>query len=253
MPTSRAIYRKAAIIFCATVAITGCAQTHYSDGTKAGYCIGAACLVKAVMPAAALNMGRNPNGDYVRPGPDTLKLGQSNYSQVVELMGTPSKVRKEAKSAGNKVQIITYFYGAQTGGEPLESGVRPERELSYYFLIPPGGDGGFTSAYTSNRYKLVGQQFTSSFKSDNSNFDETKISGIIKGKTTQAEVIQLLGRPSASFIAPMVNEASTEAIEYRYQTTPGSADAKFFLKALRIEFDDKGLASNVDYTSSDKI
>lgn len=235
-------------------AMGGCAQTHYSDGTKAGYCIGAPCLVQALMPAAALDVGRNPNGDFVRPSPDKLKLGQSTYGQVVELMGNPSKSRSEANSDGTKVKIITYSYVPAKGGATLESGVLPVRELSYFFLIPIGGDGGFTSSYTSNRYKLVGQQLSSSFKSDNSNFDETKMSGIVKGRTTQAEVIQLLGMPSASFIAPMVKEASgeVEAIEYNYQVARGatSSDAKAFSKALRIAFDDKGLASDIRYTSS---
>lgn len=230
----------------------GCAQTHYSDGTKAGYCIGASCMVKALMPAAALDAGRNPNGDFVRPSSDKLKLGQSTYGQVVELLGNPSKSRTEANPDGTKLKIITYSYVPAKGGETSGSGVLAERELSYFFLIPIGGDGGFTSSYTSNRYKLVGQQLSSSFKSDNTNFDETKIAGIVKGQSTQAEVIQLFGEPSASFIAPMVKDASgeVEAIEYRYQAAT-SSDSKAFSKVLRVAFDDRGLASDIKYTSSD--
>jgi hypothetical protein len=219
-------------------AMGGCAQTHYSDGTKAGYCIGASCLVKAVLPAAALDVGRNPNGDFVRPSQDALKFGQSTYGQVISLMGQPTKV-SEAKLNGKTVKIITYFYSA-TGGEPLEAGVIPARGLSYFFIA---------DSFFNNSDPLVGQQYYSSFKSDNSNFDETKISSILKGKSTQAEVIQQLGTPSASFIAPMVDKPFAEAIEYRYQATRGET-SKLFSKVLRIAFDDKGIASDVEYTSS---
>lgn len=224
--------------FFLAFAMGGCAQTHYSDGTKAGYCIGAPCLVQALMPAAALDVGRNPNGDFVRPSSDKLKLGQSTYGQVISLMGQPTKV-SEVKLNGKTVQIITYFYSASEG-EPLEAGVIPARGLSYFFIA----DSIFTGSNP-----LVGQQYYSSFKSDNSNFDETKISGIRKGQSTQAEVIQLLGMPSASFIAPMVDKPSDEAIEYRYQTTR-SETSKLLSKVLRIAFDDKGFASDVEYTSS---
>ena len=99
---------------------------------------------------------------------------------------------------------------------------------------------------------VVGQEFLSSFKVDNSNFDETKISTITKGKTTRLEVVQFLGRPSASFIAPMVKETSGEAIGYGYQTTRGSAFSgfKFFNKTLRITFDDKDRVLDIEYASS---
>lgn len=232
--------------------LAGCAQTHYSDGTKAGYCIGASCLVQAIMPDAALDVGRNPNGDFVRPSLDTFKLGQATYGQVVDKMGNPTTYRTEANPDGTKLKIITYSYVSANGKDGLNSAVPPVRELVFYFLIPIGGDGGFTSAYTSNRYKLVGQKFTSTFKSDSANYDDTKMSGIVKGKSNLAEVVQVLGNPSASFVTPMVKEASgeIEAIEYTRADTSSDAEAGNN-KTLRIAFDDKGLASDIEYTSSD--
>jgi outer membrane protein assembly factor BamE (lipoprotein component of BamABCDE complex) len=99
---------------------------------------------------------------------------------------------------------------------------------------------------------LVGKEFTSSFKSDNSNFDETKIESIIKGKTTRSEVIQLFGKPSSSFIAPMVKETSGEAIGYVYNTTSGGVFSGFMFTSiiLKISFDDSNVVSDIDYVVS---
>jgi hypothetical protein len=171
--------------------------------------------------------------DFVRPSADAFKLGQTTYSQVLLQMGEPRKAGEVLKN-GKQVKSITYVYAA-TGGEPLEVGVIPARALSYYFYND----------------MLAGQVFLSSFASDNSNFDNTKITGIIKGKTTRAEVIQLLGMPTASYIQPMVKETSGEAIGYTYQTTRGSAYSgfKFSNKNLNISFDDMNVVSDIEYTS----
>jgi hypothetical protein len=149
-------------------------------------------------------------------------------------MGEPRRSGEVLKN-GKTVKTATYVY-ATTGGEPLEDGVIPARALSYYF----------------HNDVLVGQEFVSSFKSDNSNFDETKVSGIIKGKTTRADVVQLMGKPTATFVFPMVSQTSGEALGYTYQTTRGGAFSgfKFYMKALRVTFDDSGLVLDVDYSSS---
>lgn len=172
--------------------------------------------------------------DFIRPSSETLKLGQTTYSQVIKQMGEPRKTGDVLKN-GKNVKTVTYVY-ATTGGEPLEEGVIPARALSYYF----------------HNEILVGQEFLSSFKSDNSNFDDTKIPSITKGKTTRTEVIQLLGRPSATFIVPMVRETYGEAIGYTYQATRGGAFSgfKFYNKVLRITFDDKDNVLEIDYASS---
>jgi hypothetical protein len=172
--------------------------------------------------------------DFVRPNSDTFQLGRTSYSQVLQQMGEPRKVGDVLKNE-KPVKSITYVY-ASTGGEPLEEGVIPARGLTYYF-------------YNDT---LVGQEFLSSFKSDNSNFDNTKVANLKKGQTTRAEVIQMLGKSTASLIPPMVKATSGEAIGYTYQTTQGGAFSgfKFFNKILRISFDNKDLVSDVEYTSS---
>jgi hypothetical protein len=172
--------------------------------------------------------------DFVRPASETVKLGQTTYAQVIQQMGEPRKTGEVLKNEKN-VKSATYVY-ASTGGEPLEEGVIPARALAYYF----------------HNDILVGQEFLSSFKSDNSNFDESKLPELSKGKTTRAEVVQLLGRPTATFIYPMVKQTSGEAFGYTYNTTRGGpfSGFKIFTKVLRISFDEKGTISDVDYTAS---
>lgn len=187
-------------------------------------------FVVAVLLALTGCAGKN----FVRPADETLRLGKTTYSNVIQQMGEPRKTGDVLKNDQN-VKTATYVYAA-TGGESLEEGVIPARAQSYYF----------------HNELLVGREFRSSFKSDNSNFDETKVASIAKGKTTRSEVIQLLGRPSAAFIQPMVKETSGEALGYAYQTTRGGAFSgfKFFQKMLKVSFDDKDVVLDVDYSSS---
>jgi hypothetical protein len=172
--------------------------------------------------------------NFVRPDYDAFKLGQTTYPQVIQRMGKPRQAGETLKNE-KRVKMATYVY-ASTGGRPLEEGVIPARALSYYFYDDV----------------LVGQEFLSSFESDNSNFDDSKVTAISKEKTTRAEIIQLFGKPTAIFVYPMVKQTSGEAFGYTYNTTRGGVFSgfKFFTKSLRISFDDKDLVSEIDYTET---
>src|SRR5215470_1364224 len=172
--------------------------------------------------------------DFVRPGPDEFKVGQTTYTQVIQRLGEPRRTSDAVKN-GKNVKTATYAY-ASKGGEPLEADVIPARAVSYFFYDDV----------------LVGQEFISSFKSDNSNFDEKRVESIKKGQTTRAEVIRLMGEPTATFIPPMVKETSGEAIGYTYQAVRGGlfTGLKSSVKVLRVSFDDKGVVSDVEYSSS---
>jgi hypothetical protein len=186
-------------------------------------------LVLAGVLAACAGAGR----DFVRPDADSLKLGQTTYAQVVQKMGEPKTV-SDALRNGKQVKSIVYSY-ANTHGQPLEEGVTPYRGMTYSF-------------YNDT---LVGEQFVSSFKSDNSNFDDTLVDRVKKGQTTRQEVIQLFGAPSAAFIPPMIKEASGDGIGYTYQAIRGGlfSGLKPYVKALRISFDASGIVTDVEYSS----
>jgi hypothetical protein len=187
-----------------------------------------------LIAGAAATLSACAGKNFVRPDAAELRVGQSSYAQVLAKMGDPRNTG-EVLTNGEKVKTITYVY-ASTGGEPLEADVIPARAQSFYF----------------HNDKLVGQQFLSSFKADHSNFDDTKVTAIEKGKTTRAEVLQALGRPSATFVSPMVKETVGEAVGYGYQTTRGGAFSgfKFYHKALRVTFDAADRVLDVEYVTS---
>jgi len=171
---------------------------------------------------------------FVRPNADTFKLGQTKYPQVILQMDEPRNTGEIIKN-GEKIKTITYVYVA-----PSVGGVFPGRALSFYF----------------HNDTLVGQDFMSNFKSDNSNFDHTRISTIVKGKTTRAQVVRLLGKPTAFYIFPMVSKTSSGgAIGYGYHKSfkdPSDRKLKSFTKSLIVTFDDKDLVLDVDYSSSSR-
>ena len=191
-------------------------------------------LVTITLPATLIALTGCAGRDFVRPDSADLKVGRGTYSQVVAKLGEPRSTGEILKN-GETIKTITYAY-ANTGGEPLQQGVIPARAVAYYF----------------QRDIVVGQEFMSSFKSDNSDFDDSKVSAIEKGKTTRSELFQLLGKPTASFTKPMVKETSGEAIGYTYQATSGGAFSgfKFFRKALRIAFDADDRVLDIDYSTS---
>ena len=173
--------------------------------------------------------------DFARPSPDDFKLGQTTYAQLMQQMGEPRKTSDILKN-GKNVKAVTYAYASKSG-EPLEADVIPARAASYFFYNDV----------------LVGQEFVSSFKSDNSNFDDKRVESIKKGQTTRAEVIKLMGQPTGTFMPPMVKETSGEAFGYAYQAIRGGlfSGLKSSAKILRVSFDDKGVVSDVEYTSSE--
>jgi outer membrane protein assembly factor BamE (lipoprotein component of BamABCDE complex) len=171
--------------------------------------------------------------DFVRPSTDDLKNGQTTYAQLIARMGPP---RSEGSVLKNEQSIRTATYAyASVGGKPLRDGVTPARAMSFYFF----------------KDTLVGHEFVSSWAEDNTDFDENKIKDIVKGKSTRAQVVQLMGRPSGYYIYPMIKAQTGDAAGYSYGETTGSAfNLKFFRKGLVVTFDPAGVVTDVEYSSS---
>ena len=193
-----------------------------------------AALAKYLSITLLLALTSCAGKDFVRPSTDTFQLGKTTYSQVVQQMGEPRNTGVVEKN-GKQIKSISYVY-ATVGGEALESGVTPARVQAYFF----------------HKNILVGQEFISSFKSDSSNFDETKTNLIKKGKTTRSEVITIFGKPTATFIAPVVKESFDEAIGYAYTAVRGGpfSGMKAFTKILRISFDENNIVTDIEFISS---
>jgi hypothetical protein len=171
--------------------------------------------------------------DFKRPAPQDLVLGKSTSSDVTRVMGTPYQTGELLKN-GAQIKVARYAYaeGAGTGRYP---GVTPARAMTFYTFSD----------------LLVGQEFVSSFPNDATEFDETKVSAIIKGKSTRADVLSLLGKNNGEAIYPMIKNKAESGIIYSYGHVKGSVfDMKFYNKTLIVSFDANNIATDVDYTSS---
>ena len=171
--------------------------------------------------------------DFVRPDTAFLRNGQTTYAEVLARMGAP---RREGSAIKNEktVKTISYAY-ASVGGKPLHDGVTAARAIGFYF-------------YNDT---LVGHEFISSWAEDNSDFDESRVQHIAKGRTTRAELTQLLGRPAGYYIHPLIKATTGEASVYVFVETSGSVfNLKVFRKSLVVTFDAAGVATELEYSSS---
>lgn len=171
--------------------------------------------------------------DFKRPDSQALVVNKSTAADVTRVMGAPRQVGEAVKNE-QKIKTSQYVY-ATTGGESLYAGVVPARAM----------------VFSTFNDVLVGQEFVSSFKIDATEFDETKIKDLVKGKTTRAEVEVLLGKPSGEVIYPIIKRTGEKAYVYGYSHAKGSAfNMKFYAKTLIVSLDAAGVVSEVDYSSS---
>ena len=162
----------------------------------------------------------------VRPEADSLKNGQTKYSPIIERFGIPWGRRTIVKNE-KTIEQIFYFYAP--------AGFAAGRTLGFYFFNDV----------------LVGHEYASSSREDSTKFDDSKISQIIKGKSTRAEVTALVGRPGGFYIYPMIKPQSGEAAVYKYlETLPSLLQPSASWKSLVVTFDASGLVTDVEYSPS---
>ena len=170
--------------------------------------------------------------EFTRPDMATLRNGVTTYAQVTERFGPPyaegSLVRND-----KTVRTANYVHAA-AGGKPAREGIVPTRAMAFYFY----------------NNVLVGHEFLSSWAEDSTEFDETDRRKIIRGTTTEAEVVQLLGKPSGYEIYPMIESTSGKAAVYAYSELESSVlGRKAYRKVLVVTFDGAGVVTALDYTS----
>src|SRR5262249_1389422 len=137
------------------------------------------------------------------------------------------------------VKTVTYVYASKVAGPALVDGVTPARATAFYF----------------NDLILVGHEFTSSFKEDHSDFDETKVTKIKKGETTKAQAIELMGAPTGMYVYPLIQRRNDSGLVYLYSQTrvipiPFAPKILNYRKALIVSVDESGVVSNVEFAAS---
>jgi hypothetical protein len=171
------------------------------------------CATVSVLAACA-------TAEFVRPDADAFQYGQTNYAVVVAKMGPP---RQSGTLVRNDKNIGTIIYGETAG-----------RAATYYFYDK----------------LLVGSEYTSSKAEDSTDFDDSRVAAIVKGKTTRAEVLKLFGKPGGVYVYPMIKTPGADASVYAYLETRGTAfNQRIVRKALILTFDAKGVVSDVEFAS----
>jgi len=169
--------------------------------------------------------GRN----FVRPEPESLILGKTSHQEIINRFGKPYQEGTELKNE-KTVKTMSYAY-ATVGGSPLFTGVTPARAMGFYFLDET----------------LVGYEFLSSFKEDNSYFDVDNINKIKKNETSRDQVIELMGQPSGRYLYPLIKNKDNKAIVYSYTHSKGN---RSYHQLLVISLDNNGIVTDVSFTSS---
>lgn len=171
--------------------------------------------------------------DFKRPGPEAFALGKSTEADVTQVLGKPRQTG-EVLQDGKKLHEIGYAYALNTG-------------VGAY----PGVIGARSQSYTFYNDVMVKNDFNSSFATDVTDFDENKVSQIVKGQSTKADVIKVFGKPTGEAIYPVAKNAGDDALLYTYSQVSGSAfNLKFYKKNLIVYLNANGVVAEVAYTSS---
>lgn len=173
--------------------------------------------------------------NFVRPTDDALAVGKSSRANVIQLLGKPSEVNEAKFVNGELVKTLTYSYHLPqtifTMGAPVTAR---------------------TQTYTFFNDIMVGSEFVSTFSSDTTEFDATKLKAISKGKSTKADVIALFGRPSGEGIYPFIKDNNVRAIIYSYTETRDFGFAKPKNRNLLIFIlDSDNIVSKISYLIDD--
>jgi outer membrane protein assembly factor BamE (lipoprotein component of BamABCDE complex) len=171
--------------------------------------------------------------DFKRPDSSQVVLGKTSVDEVIRMMGEP-RTTGEALRNNERIRTLTYAF-AQAGGTPKYPGVTPARAMSF----------------SSFEGVIVSHDFISSFAEDATDFDDAKISEIIKGKSTRADVLALLGKPCGEALYPVIKERQNTAVIYAYTQVKGSPfNLQVYRKILIVSLDPSGVVADVDFSTS---
>lgn len=171
--------------------------------------------------------------NFKRPDAGALEVGKSTSAQVSQVMGAPQQTGELLRN-GEKLKSVRYAY-AEGAGSGKYPGVTPAR----------------AQVFLTFNDLLVAEEFVSSFPTDATDFDDAKISAIVKGKSNRADVVALLGNPNGRGIYPFIKNKGETALIYSYSHVKGSVfNMKLYSKSLVVSFDASGIVSEVEYKSN---
>ena len=181
-------------------------------------------LVGIVLAACAGCAGAR---EFVRPQPQEVALGRTTVADIVARFGSPGERGRTTKDG---VDVVSLSYSqADAAARSSAAGVPAARAVAFYFV----------------RDALVGYEAISTFASDSSDFDDTRVSDIRRGSTTEAELGSLVGRPSGMYIHPLAPAPGERVLAYSYAQKRGARPLA--RKQLLITLDAQGIVRDVQF------
>ncbi|HEX3043709.1 MAG TPA: hypothetical protein VHY08_03065 [Bacillota bacterium] len=162
--------------------------------------------------------------DWSFPSPGTFIPGETKYEQVIAVYGKPNDIESKTNDQGVFKDI------AYTKSKGSLGGITPVRRLGFHFKDEV----------------LIGYEFTSSYKDDSTDFDETKVNQIKKGETTWQKAVEIMGSNYGLYIYPLTSKPAERSLVYLYSQTKGSAfNLKVYTKTLVITYGANNIVSNI--------
>lgn len=98
---------------------------------------------------------------------------------------------------------------------------------------------------------VVFSNYSSSFAADSTDFDESKVSQVVKGKSTEQDVIAIFGQPSGRAIYPYAKEPGGSRISY-LNISYNKTTNKIRSKAYVVYLDKQRVVSDFDLKITEK-
>jgi hypothetical protein len=179
---------------------------------------------------AACGAGR----DFQRVPDSQLALGRTTEAEIDARLGDPYQ-QGVVKKNGKDVTSKSFSFAQAMGGNAVDKDIVAGRTQVFYF----------------HEGKLVGHGFSSTWRNDSTDFDETKVGQIVKGESTYADVVRLLGEPGGRLGYPMTESPDLHAVTYRFSQVNGRGNKmKIFVKALEVTLDRNDMVTGVAYSES---
>lgn len=179
----------------------------------------------AVLATTALLSACAAGVNFVKPADDQLVLGSTTKSQIIAQMGKPNG-KGQKVSNGEDLEVVTYAY-AKVGGEAVFKGVTPARSVGLLF----------------HKDVLVGKEYTSSFKADNTYFDPEKAKSVKQGMS-KADVVALLGNPGGEYRYPVIASKTGKSLVYIFVQTKGFKSQQ---NILTVELDEQDVVQKTEF------
>jgi hypothetical protein len=162
----------------------------------------------------------------------SMTLGKTTYDQVVAQFGPP---RGQGTSIKEGITVTTITYAFASGADSLGGGVTSARGAGFHFR-----DG-----------ILIGKQFNSSYASERTDFDDTKVTRIKEGVTTISEVTEMFGPTNSEWSYPLIPGQNDRAAVYLYTETRGTAfNLDTRRKMLVVSYRPDGVVTKVEFGAS---